>query len=505
MAGARSEILRRADDRPWLVLLLLGVCYVVLIAPGIQRRFWHDELFTYYIAGQPTWPGMFEAIRAADYNPPLIFLVTRGSQALFGSGPIGTRLPVALGFLLGCAGVLIFLSRRAGYLAAGSAIALLWASDFFVYACEARPYGALLGAFGVALLMWDNISRGIRPRASVAVLALSTAAAMMSHVLAPALFLPLYVAEAVEFWHTRRPRWLLWCALVLPVAPLLPYVHMVRRFGTVYFPPAFQVSGSTLWLTALVVLVPVLIPLGIGATVVLAFGRRGTERTPAARWSRVEASLLFGALLGAGFTLALFWSTNGAFFPRYILTSVLALFSFLALSVISMGGYHRQASAAFLVIVLGWPLVHSRTNWRPEQSPPSAELTGIKPDLPIVAASGLTFIEANHYESREFTSRLYYLVDRDSAIRYANATIFEQYPRLTRWFPIRSHFAPFKQFTEQHRRFLVLGTPSYPEDWLLRKLAAERIAVAHIKRLELPYKDKDIYEVAMPETRPLIN
>src|SRR5262249_102770 len=89
---------------------------------------------------------------------------------------------------------------------------------------------------------------------------------------------------------------------------------------------------------------------------------------------------------------------------------------------------------------------------------------------PLVDASGLTFLEMNKRGDGSLLARLFYLTDRDAAIRYAHATIFEGTAILREYWPIRGTVAPYRDFIRQTPHFFVLGTPDYPEDWLIPKL-----------------------------------
>jgi len=122
-------------------------------------------------------------------------------------------------------------------------------------------------------------------------------------------------------------------------------------------------------------------------------------------------------------------------------------------------------------------------------------LARIRPDLPFVAASGLTFVEIGEYENSALRSRLFYLKNRSAAIRFANATIFEDMSDFQKEFKLPGTVEPYSQFTQEHPDFLVFGTFKYPEDWLLRKLAADGAAVVPLGTWATPYKDKTLFEI----------
>ena len=123
-------------------------------------------------------------------------------------------------------------------------------------------------------------------------------------------------------------------------------------------------------------------------------------------------------------------------------------------------------------------------------------------DLPFVAASGLAFMELDHNESDQFASRLYYLTDREAAIHYAHASIFEGIPILKRTFPVRANVQAYCDFVIQHRRFLVLGTPQFPEDWLLEKLRDDGGRVELVADGNFGYRDQKLFLVTIDKALP---
>ncbi len=86
-------------------------------------------------------------------------------------------------------------------------------------------------------------------------------------------------------------------------------------------------------------------------------------------------------------------------------------------------------------------------------------------------------------------------MDHDSAVKYAHATLLEMLPEMKRRFPIRASVVAYNDFVSRHKRFLVLATPGYPEDWLLDKLKADRAELKLLANMETGYQDKCLFEV----------
>jgi hypothetical protein len=126
------------------------------------------------------------------------------------------------------------------------------------------------------------------------------------------------------------------------------------------------------------------------------------------------------------------------------------------------------------------------------------ETAAIDVSIPLVDASGLTFLEMNHQETPATLARVYYLTDEAASTRYAHANIFEPMPQLVTDFNLRGHAVEYDDFVRQHPHFFVLGRYDYPEDWLLRKLTAEKANIRVVGHVEDGYRDTELYEVTMP-------
>jgi hypothetical protein len=100
---------------------------------------------------------------------------------LFGVRPFFLRLPSLCGFLLMQVCLFYFVRRIASVRAAVFALAFPMITGGFVYTLQIRPYGMLLGLFGLAMLSWQTAVRREERRAgALVVLALSIAAAINS-------------------------------------------------------------------------------------------------------------------------------------------------------------------------------------------------------------------------------------------------------------------------------------------------------------------------------------
>ena len=73
-------------------------------------------------------------------------------------------------------------------------------------------------------------------------------------------------------------------------------------------------------------------------------------------------------------------------------------------------------------------------------------------------------------------------------------------PTVRRWFPIRAKVAAYRDFIKENRRFLVIATPGYPEDWLLTKIKDDGGEVHLLQDQPTGYRDRELFEVVFPGT-----
>lgn len=221
---------------------------------------------------------------------------------------------------------------------------------------------------------------------------------------------------------------------------------------------------------------------------------------------RTADLVVLGVLLVNPILLNLeFMRTHAAIWPRYYVTSTVAAFAALAILLAIRRrfepriGYLATAVLALvsLVVKVGNPAFQGTPRDAVE-----ASLDRLNPDLPVVISSAVVFLEFDHYESDALTSRTYYLQDRDAAVKYSHATLFEDLEppeRLKLMFPIRSNVEAYTDFVREHPRFLVMESGNDPEEWVLRKLRDDSARTTLLGACTTSYKDRNVYLITMPE------
>ena len=484
---------------------LLGLVGFYFLMTGVMsmRQLWHDELFTYYIAGAPSLSRLWEELHL-DLNPPLLYVATRASMRLLGDHPYVVRLPSILAFLAGSLCLYVWVARRLRPAYGLLAMLVFWSTPFFYYSSEARPYGLVMGFFGMALLAYQNVVIARRRPSAVVILAVAIAGMMVSHLFAVFYLLPFGLAELVRLYQRRKPDLAVWAALIVPAFFPFIYLSLVARFQSSVFPESFQASLHRIWTFFMVTLKPEgpMLLLAIFAALLVAFRRERPEISSKALPDLTDVALITGSLAIPVVINLVLMRSHGAFFDRYGGPAAFGLALLVGFLIAVYTNTSRLAAlAAGGVLLLYIPIENGLSAGAQllHRQPPlaAAPIDSIKPELPLVAASGLTFLEMDKYASPQTVGRLHYLTDTQFAIQYAHASIFEGFPLLKRYFPIRAAVDPFQQFVQRHRDFLVLGTPGYPEDWLLRKLMADGDELRYLGDFPGPYKDSGLYEVTI--------
>ena len=502
----------------WALAALVVLYLAGALAGSHAKPLWHDELFTYYLAQAPSIGALWADLKAHDLNPPLGYLLTRWSFTLFGVNTLATRLPEILFFVLTMLGVFRFVSRRMGGAFALFGVALLLLGKTFELGYEARPYTLLLGCLAVALAAWQAAANGHRAL-GLALLAAANTAMLLSHIFAvPAIFALL----AGEAWRTRQRKRIDWpvvAALTLPFLVTILYLPMLRNHGSAIYPEAFQPDGETIFEFYIALIERELIALLLTSLLVLilmgprALRGRGSWSFTQPEW----VTLLCLVTLPLGLMLQLMLS-HGAFFPRYGAAATVGVVciaaALLARWTSASGVLDGRAALLGILIALaisehtfsGMADLFNRQTWRfPRNADPVLPVCGAcavsahagpgGSALPLVAASGLTFVELNHNEPLATAQRVYYLTDAEASTRYSHANIFEQTPQLVQRFHLAGHAENYHAFLREHPHFIVLGKYDWPEDWLLRKLVDDGANVRVLGRTTDEYRDRELYDV----------
>jgi 4-amino-4-deoxy-L-arabinose transferase-like glycosyltransferase len=228
-ASSEGWLLRQA----WIIVgALVGIGLVLRLLQS--RGIWVDEAISIHQAHM-SLSGLLSNLRQTDNHPPLYFLTLWATVRALGYSTVAVRAPsIAAGTLLipamFLAGRELF-DRRSGLFAAllaSIAPLVIW------YSQEARPYEMF--ALFATLAVWAQ-ARALNDRRArywVAWGAL-TIAQLYTHYFSTIPIAIQQLAFAGVVWGRARrgeavrpllvPYWVMWAAIVVAIAPLVPFVH----------------------------------------------------------------------------------------------------------------------------------------------------------------------------------------------------------------------------------------------------------------------------------------
>ena len=506
----------RLERRPGLFVAFLAVIYVILIWPSVGRHLWFDELHTFYMAQAPSLQEFIAEYRTLDLNPPLSFLIVRGSIEVFGPTEFGARFPSILGYFIGSLALFVFVRRRVGSWWAAAGVGLFWCNPYFYLTTEARPYSVLLGFFGLALVSWDRVANyaavGLERKRALAGVGIGITGMLLTHAYAPLWVMPFWAAELVRSWRTRRIDWPLWALLIVPMAACLTYLPLIRSVDGAVVPTGGQGSiAKPFWYYVAIFLgvCPALVVATFFAFGIAAWRNRGatsisaSEPISPAGFQPAELTFLVAALLPPELMNLVSMYTHGPFYGRHAFLTVLTVNLLVVLFIAYESRANRLSGMAVALVIVGFSvyfLWHMDMNSvAPDLKLPllGKDLNQVHPELPLVANSVLTYLEMDHYENPAVLARLYYVVDPESSIKYTHSNLTEGAFVLKQHFPIRANASTYADFATTHRHFMVFGDINLQRGWLLLKLKAEGAQVTELGRLDTPYPASKLYEVRL--------
>jgi hypothetical protein len=492
-----ARLARFIDRRPAVVLPVWIATYFAVLWPAAHRPLWFDELLTYYVSSAPNAEA-YLGTRFLDPTPPLSYLLVRFSLAVFGDSPFAARMPAMLAFL--AAGLIVFrlVARRLGGALGLAALGIFWSSSLTIYAVEARPYGLLLGLFTLALLSWLSAAQTNRWTWWHAGLALSIAGMFLTHCFSPPFAATIGIGELVRSWVAKRTDKRVWASILLPLGILPLYIPLVKDARALLCPPEFAATLIGVPKFYLAACAPLLPAMGLILLIWLANHGRGPLVSIKEFARPHETAFCIAAVLAPLIAMSYSGWSGSPFWIRYGIGSIVGLALILAalLAIALRRNVSLSVASAAMILILFCMTKGGTGHLSEPYENTSTAYRAVRPDLPFVTSSGLTFLEMDRREAPDFLHRVYYLTDAESARRY-HSNIFEGFPTLQRLFPIRANVASFRDFTHAHRQFLLLATPGYPEDWLLPKLHSDGAEIHLIDSLKTGYRDHDLYQVTV--------
>ncbi len=452
-----------------------------------EKYFWYDELISVYLC-RFSFASLWQTLLAGiDSNPPLFYVLTKASNAIFGEGLIGTRMPEILGFWIFCLCLFRFVNKRTGVL--GGVIAMLFPvfTGAFYYAFEARPHGIVLGFCGLALVFWQMSSEHPDRKRWLLCYALSLLAAFLTHCYAIIIAFPFALAELAHDIRARRFNLQRWLAIILPaIVACLTYLPLLSGFrelgkgersgalSPLIWPEVHDFYSSLLGPCMLILVIVVAL---LAVRCMQAVNGTSEPLLPLSiPVPEIVAALSFAAAPALGMVIAKV--THSPAFYRYFLSASVAIciLTGLAAAVGKPLNWIAVAIAAVLVCSAGWnisSLFWHRLHGVPENlvEPASgfsmnSSLAGpldrytlllsearAHKDQPIAIMSPFDYLYLVNY-APQLIDQIYYVKWSDHDFNYRGQEVFE------RWSQIHYKMATEQEFLRLSPNFMMYGQSS---------------------------------------------
>ena len=416
--------LMKRHFRLWAVLFVV-LFLACSLAKDVRTPMWTDELLTLYVSQQA---GAAEIVKAtlegSDGAPPLYAMMVRAILPVVGHQAAAVRLPATLGYCGMIICLLAFCRRRLPAVYALAA-ALLACDATLKYSTEGRGYGVVLGCAACALFCWQAAIDGRRRIPALWLLAFSVALMTAMHYYSVFFLVPLFLAEMVRWWRSRKPDF----GVLVALAPALvvlglhyPFIAAAKPFQRHFWSPAVWGLIPVVYYGYLgPMLRACVLPLGVLAVFSTTPDDRSSKppNLSLPEWVAAGAFLLMPLCV-----VAVSIYTTHVFVARYALWAAPG-FAVLVAALMCRAARGQAVAGVsllgLLVAMIAWsemsdlwkrPVLRSGEEVRKalEALPDGAE--------PIVIPDIHVFMELSYYAERRIRERIIYPISRDLELRY---------------------------------------------------------------------------------------
>jgi hypothetical protein len=440
-----------------------------------------DELIAYYTDRVATVAEMvrIQATMPVSLDPPAYHLFSHWLLQTRFDPMTAMRLPSLLGGLLMAFSVYLFTRRLMGvYAAAMAATGLLLLNALRIV--EARPYGILLGATGLALLLWQNCIRGNRRKASLTGLFLVLGLAVSSHYFGILVALPLLIAEGWRSLARRRIDFPVLAALLGSygfVLGWLPFLKPAAAYRSHYYSQLSvlrvldsyaghkecPVNGSCAVVHVVIALLVLVVVLAGGVWLARRF------RNQCAEWVAVVSLALLPIMGGL---LAVF--TSGAFEARHMIEYYIGLLIVAAglVAAVTKSRWQKRAYLALLLILLAGRIVQLGFAANKEHKQMQQYLALDYTSRPVVLTDAHLYLRL-HYLLDPKAANLFWVYDLSHAVEWKHPDTLDRTAENLRMFtalPILS----YDEVKSNSFKLMVQRPPERPwPQWLPLQLAKD--------------------------------
>jgi len=454
--------------RAFLIAVALTVFVFALLAAH-WRPLWYDELFTLYVASEPSLVATVRALLGgADTNPPVDYLLRHASIAAFGPSSSAFRLPSAVVYVAGLFAIYAFVRRRTPFLPAAGAFLLPIATASVFFSHEGRAYALLFGSAAAALLAWQRAVDAPGQALRLGVLLAALCLGPYSHYYGVLNFVPVAAGEAWRSYRRQRVDWrivaTIAAACVLTLG-LLWFARTTTAMQGTFWAAQFRLADLPGYYRGMLEYAGWTAYVALAAALALAVA--GCLRTPRTAWPAIPShELLAAAVLALTPVSALLLAefATGALTSKYTIAMVPGI-AILAGYLLASAATRLPRAVAGVVALLAISAVGYHARFALEyrgSEPVPADLVRVlqQSSLPVAFDSPHQFLEFVHYAPQLAAGRFVYPMDAATAreVRgFDNDEIALRGLRHIRPLEV----AGYGEFTERNRAFLVVYTTQF--------------------------------------------
>lgn len=469
--------------------LVIGVFTIIYALPTIrfaaQKLFWDDEFYTLYLSTVSSWHELLRALATgADQHPPTFYYLTHLSVQLFGCTPVTVRLPAIFGVWIMCVALYALCRRLFSPIWGVVAMMLALTSGAYYYGSEARGYGLVLGFSALALYAWLELTAARSRAIFLAVLAISSAAAVASHYYAAIAIVALGAGEVVRTIIRKRLDVPVWAAFACSAIPLLAFRSTIRSaagYSTHFWArpiwtDVFRFYANSKDHVMFGFMVAALWgSIGVAVVLTVALPRCSANDDNAFPMTRPSIAAIAVLAISPLSAMILAKFVTHGFTDRYAIVALLGTI-ILATYAISAIGRRRTAVAVLAILICGLCFY---INQRNQTGANQGNLDVLMDDFqllngthgaPVALMAPNSFHRLSFYSPPSLYHRLSYVADPDASIKYLREdTVDQGFLSLRPWFPLQ--IVPLREYVKNNSYFLAFGDNDI-WSWLSYRLPA---------------------------------
>ena len=239
--GSATHVADSRSILPWTALAFLTLTAILSLIWSHYKLMSQDEFFVLQTDSVSSLAQIIHIQRSYPISlDPLVYhTLAHTAIQLFGPGAFAIRLPSLIGYLLMQVCLFLFVRRFATERTALFALAFPALTATLFYSAEGRPYGLLLGLYGLTMLSWQTATRRQTSRTGALItLAVALAVALNTHYFGVLLLLPLCAAELFRTIERRRLDLPVIAAIVVGITSIvfaLPFERAAGEFRKNYY------------------------------------------------------------------------------------------------------------------------------------------------------------------------------------------------------------------------------------------------------------------------------